>query len=97
MDEKRLPALPETLAVEALCSGFGRYGGQVAQVIAFTAIGDGLEVFGISPVGDADTSNLALFCHDSPPQFIFFFNLTNVRSFSQCFVAESVAEFFLNS
>jgi hypothetical protein len=62
--------LPKTLAVKALCSGFGRYGGQVAQVIVFTAIGDGFEVFRISPVGDAHTSNLALFCHS----LLFFYN-----------------------
>ena len=70
--QKRLPALPETLAVKALCSGFGRYGGQVAQVIVFTAIGDGFEVFCISPVGDAHTADLALFCHIH--SLLFFYN-----------------------
>lgn len=44
--------------------------GQVAQVVVFAAIGDGFEVFRISPVGDAHTSNLALFCHS----LLFFYN-----------------------
>ena len=42
---------------------FWRNGGQVAEVVIFTSIGDGFEVFRISPVGDADTGDLALFCH----------------------------------
>ena len=37
--------------------------GQVAQVIVFAAIGDGFEVFCISPVGDADIGDLPLFGH----------------------------------
>ena len=52
-----------TLTVKILCLGFGRNRGQVAQVVVFATIGDGFQVFGISPVGDADTGDVALFCH----------------------------------
>ena len=48
---------------QILYLSIGRNRGQVAQVIVFTPIGDGFEVFGISPVGDADTGDLALRCH----------------------------------
>ena len=43
--------------------GSGRNGGQIAQIVVFTAVGDGFEVFGIATVGDADTGDLPLFCH----------------------------------
>ena len=46
-----------------LCLYFRRNRGEVAEVIVFTAIGDRFEVFRISAVGDADTCDLALFCH----------------------------------
>ena len=45
---------------------------QVAQVIVVAAIGDGFEVFCISPVGDTHTSDLALFCHSH--SLLFFYN-----------------------
>lgn len=34
----------------------------MAEVIVFAAVGDGFEVFGISPVGDADAGDLTLLC-----------------------------------
>ena len=43
--------------------GIGRNRGQVAEVIVFAAVGDGLEIFRTTPVGDADTGDLSLFCH----------------------------------
>lgn len=43
--------------------GIGRNRGQVAKVVIFTAVGDRFQVFGITPVGDSDTGNLALLCH----------------------------------
>ena len=43
--------------------GLGRNRGQVAEVVVFTAIRDGFQVFSISPVGDTDIGDLALLCH----------------------------------
>ena len=43
------------LAAEILGSGFRRNGGQVAEIVVSTAIGDGFEVFRIATVGNADT------------------------------------------
>jgi len=40
-----------------------RNGGQIAQIVVLTAVGDGFQVFGVAPVGDAHTGDLALFCH----------------------------------
>ena len=51
------------LSVKLLSLCFGRNRGQVAEVVIFTAVGDELQVFRISTVGDADTGDLALFCH----------------------------------
>ena len=51
------------LKVKLLCLGFGRNRGEVTEVVVFTAIGDGFEIFGVPTVGDADTGNLALLCH----------------------------------
>ena len=51
------------LKVKLLSLSIGRNSGEVAEVVVFTAVGDGFQVFGISPVGDADTGDLALFCH----------------------------------
>ena len=33
--------------------------GKTSQIVIFGAIGDGFQVFGISPVGDADLNDLA--------------------------------------
>ena len=44
-------------------SGLRRNRGQVTEVVIFAAIGDRFQVFGVTPVGDADTGDLALFCH----------------------------------
>ncbi len=35
----------------------------MAQIVIFAAIGDGLQVFRVPAVGDADTGDLALLCH----------------------------------
>ena len=51
------------LSVKLLSLGLRRNRGEVAEVVVFTAIGDGFEIFGISTVGDADTGDLSLFCH----------------------------------
>ena len=51
------------LSVKRLSLGFGRNRGQIAEIVVFTAVGDGFEVFRITTVGDADTGDLALFCH----------------------------------
>ena len=57
-----------------LCLYFRRNRGEVAEVIVFTAIGDGFQVFGISTVSDADTGDLALLCHIH--SLLFFYNGT---------------------
>ena len=51
------------LSVKPLSWGFGRNGGQVAEVVVFAVIRDGFQVFRISAVGDANTGDLSLFCH----------------------------------
>lgn len=51
------------LSVKFLSLGIGRNRGEVAEVVIFSAIGDGFQVFGISPVGDADACDLPLLCH----------------------------------
>ena len=51
------------LTVELLCLGFGRNRGQVTEIVILAAVGDGFNVFRIATVGDADTGDLALFCH----------------------------------
>ena len=51
------------LSVKLLSLGSGRNRGVVAKVVILVAVGDGFQGFGISPVGDADTGDLALFCH----------------------------------
>ena len=51
------------LKVILLCLGFERNRGEVTEVVVFSAVGDGFEVFGIAPVGDTDTGDLSLFCH----------------------------------
>ena len=61
--EKTISILNGMLTVKILCLAFGRNRGQVTEIVILAAIGDGFQVFGISPVGDTDTSDLALFCH----------------------------------
>ena len=51
------------LTVKLLGLGIRRNGGQVAEVVIFAAIGAGFQVFGIPPVGDADTGDLTLLGH----------------------------------
>ena len=60
------------LKVILLSLGISRNGWQVSQIVVFTAVGDGFEVFLISTVGDADTGDLALFCHIH--SLLFFYN-----------------------
>ena len=60
------------LSVKLLSLGIRRNGGKVAEVVIFAAAGDGFQVFCISAVGDADTGNLALFCHIH--RLLFFYN-----------------------
>ena len=49
--------------VKSLSLCLERNGGQVAEVVVLDAVKDGFEVFGISPVGDTHTGDLALLCH----------------------------------
>ena len=64
---KRLPAINKEKTVSAQRStdgqilgvGFWRNRRQVTEVIFFTSVGDGFQVFGISTVGDADLNDLA--------------------------------------
>ena len=51
------------LSAKLLCFGFRRNRGKVAEIVFFATVGNGFQVFGISTVGDADTGDLALFCH----------------------------------
>ena len=51
------------LTVKLLSVGFRRNRGQVAEVVVFTAVRDGFEVFRISTVGDANTGDLTLLYH----------------------------------
>ena len=51
------------LTVKILGLGFGRNRGQVTEVVVLTAVGDGFEVFRITPMGDPNTGDLPLFCH----------------------------------
>ena len=48
------------LPVKQLSFGFGKNGGEATKVAGFAAIGNGFQVFEISTVGDADTSDLTL-------------------------------------
>ena len=59
-----------------LSLGFRRNRGEVTEVVILAAVGDGFEVFGITPVGDADTGDLPLFCHT---YCLLFFNNGIVR------------------
>ena len=51
------------LTVLFLSLNFRRNGGEIAEVVVFTAVGNRFQVFGIPTVGDADTGDLSLFCH----------------------------------
>ena len=61
--EKAVGILNGMLTVKMLGLGFGRNGRQVTEVIIFTSVGDGLQVFRISAMGDADTGDLTLLGH----------------------------------
>lgn len=54
---------------QILCLSIGRNRGKVTKLVVFATVGDGYQVFGISPVGDADTGDLALLCHIYCPLF----------------------------
>ena len=47
----------------SLCLGFRGNRGEIPQIVIFAPIGDGFQVFGFSPVGDADICGLSLLCH----------------------------------
>lgn len=47
----------------SLCLGFRRNRGKISEIVVFASVGDGFQVFGISPVGDAYACNLVLLCH----------------------------------
>ena len=51
--------LHRVLTVKILGLGFRGNRREVTKVVAFTAIGDGFEILGISTVGDADLNDLA--------------------------------------
>ena len=51
------------LTVKRLSLGFGRNGGQVAEVVILAAVGDGFEVFRISPVSNSHPGDLPLLGH----------------------------------
>ena len=61
--EKAVSILNGMLTVKLLSLSIGRNRGEVTEVVAFTAVGDGFQVFCIAPVGDADTGDLTLLCH----------------------------------
>ena len=61
--EKTGSILNGMLSVKPLSLGFGSNSGEVAEVVVFSAIGDGFQIFGITTVGDADTRDLPLLCH----------------------------------
>ena len=60
---KTVSILNGMLTVKLLSLSIGRNRGEVAEVVIFTSIGNGFEVFGIPAVGDADTGDMSLFCH----------------------------------
>ena len=61
--EKAVSILDRMLTVKLLSLDIRRNGGQVAEVVVFTAVGDGFQVFGISTVGDAETGDLTSLSH----------------------------------
>ena len=63
LNKEKTDSVPWNAAGQKLSLGFGRNRGKITEIIVFAAVGDGFQVFGISPVGDADTGDLALLCH----------------------------------
>ncbi len=63
INKEKAVSVPGNADGKLLSLGIRRNRGKIAEVIIFTAIGDGFQIFGIAAVGDADTGNLALFCH----------------------------------
>ena len=47
----------------SLCLGFRGNRREIPQIVIFAPVGDGFQVFDVSPMGDAHTGNLTLFCH----------------------------------
>ena len=45
------------------CLGLRRNRGEIAEIVVFNPIGDGFQVFCITPVSDPDTGNLPLLGH----------------------------------
>ncbi len=61
--EKTVSSLCWLLTVKLLSLGTRRNRGEVAEVVVFTTIRDGFQVFGVPTVSDADTGDLPLLCH----------------------------------
>ena len=57
------------LTVLFLSLNFRRNRGEVTQVVIFAAVGNRFQIFRITPVGDAHTGDLSLFCHIHSPLF----------------------------
>ena len=57
------------LPVKLLSLGDRRNRGKVAEVVVFTAIGDGFQVFRIPAVSDADACDLSLLRHGNGFRF----------------------------
>lgn len=43
--------------------GFGRNRGEVSEIVVFTAVGNGFQIFRIAAVSNANTGDSSLFCH----------------------------------
>ena len=67
---KKIPGIGENRFRDAL--KLRRYGGEVAEVVVFAAVGDGFEVFRIPTVGDTNPGNLTLLRHIDC--LLFFYN-----------------------
>ena len=63
INKEKAVSVPGNADGKLLSLGIRRNRGQIAEVVVFAAVGDGFEVFGISPVGDADTGDSPLLCH----------------------------------
>ena len=63
INKEKAVSVPGNADGKLLSLGIRRNRGKIAEVVVFAAVGDGLQIFGIAPVGDADTGDLALLCH----------------------------------
>ena len=60
---KRPAAFRGVLPVIRLSLGIRGNRGKIPEVIVFAAVGDGFQVFRVTPVGDAHARDLPLLCH----------------------------------